>query len=193
VSNTLISGIILAGVGSAVPSTCLDNHQLSQVVETSNEWISSRTGIRKRYICATHNCSLTTLAIQAAKEALTMAELTPNEVELIILATSTPEDLFGSASEVQACLGASKAVAFDITAACSGFIFGLVTGAQFISNGAYRNVLIIGADILSRWVDWSDRSTCVLFGDGAGALLLKASLRFLKRGTFRFAKALTIF
>ena len=108
-------------------------------------------------------------------QALASAGVAPDEIDLILLATSTPDDLFGSACRIQAELGAIKAVAFDLTAACSGFVFGLVTAAQFIRTGAYQNVLLIGADILSRWVDWHDRRTCILFGDGAGAVVLQAN------------------
>jgi 3-oxoacyl-[acyl-carrier-protein] synthase-3 len=115
------------------------------------------------------------LATQAALAALAMAGVASAELDLIILATSTPDDLFGTASRIQVELGAIQAVAFDLTAACSGFVFGLVTAAQFIRTGTYRNVLLIGADILSRWVDWTDRRTCVLFGDGAGAVVLQAN------------------
>jgi 3-oxoacyl-[acyl-carrier-protein] synthase-3 len=110
-----------------------------------------------------------------------MAGIAPTDLDLIILATSTPDDLFGTATQIQHLLGAPQAVAFDMTAACSGFVFGMVTAAQFIRTGAYRNVLLIGADILSRWVDWTDRGTCILFGDGAGAVVMQAneSDRFL--------------
>lgn len=167
-------GIILTGTGSAVPSTYLDNHQLSQVVVTSDEWIKTRTGICRRHLLSPMD-SLTTIATQAAQKAIAMAGLAPNQLDLIILATSTPDDLFGSASLIQAQLGATQAVAFDLTAACSGFVFGLVTAAQFVRTGAYQNILLIGADTLGRWVDWSDRGTCVLFGDGAGAVVLQAS------------------
>jgi 3-oxoacyl-[acyl-carrier-protein] synthase-3 len=104
-----------------------------------------------------------------------MAGIEPTEVDLIILATSTPDDLFGSACQIQNLLGASQAVAFDLTAACSGFVFGLVTAAQFLRTSVYRNAVVIGADILSRWVDWSDRTTCILFGDGAGAVVCEAA------------------
>jgi 3-oxoacyl-[acyl-carrier-protein] synthase-3 len=169
-------GVAIAGSGSAAPTVSFDNDGLSQIVETSDEWIASRTGIRQRRI-ATPQESLCTIAATAAANALNMAGLTPLDVDLIILSTSTPDDLFGSASQVQAALGATNAVAFDLTAACSGFVFGLVTGAQFIRTGAYQTVLIIGADLLSRWVDWSDRRTCVLFGDGAGAVVMQASER----------------
>lgn len=168
------SGIAMTGTGSATPVTQLDNHNLSRVVETSDEWIVSRTGIRQRHL-ATPAESLADLATQAAVQAIAMSGLTPLDLDLIILATSTPDDLFGTASIIQAKLGAPQAVAFDLTAACSGFVFGLVTAAQFIRTGAYQTVLLIGADVLSRWVNWRDRRTCVLFGDGAGAVVLQAN------------------
>lgn len=167
-------GIAITGSGSAVPAALLDNEGMSQLVETSDEWIASRTGIRERRL-ANPDESLRTIAAQAARNALEMAGLTPMDVDLIILATSTADDLFGSASQIQAEIGALKAVAFDLTAACSGFIFGMVTAAQFIRTGTYQTVLLIGADVLSRWVDWNDRRTCVLFGDGAGAIVMQAS------------------
>lgn len=167
-------GVAITGCGSAVPSTVLDNHQLSSIVETSDEWIASRTGIRQRHVANSAE-SLTTIATQAAQSALEMAGVAASEVDLIILATSTPDDLFGTASRIQVNLGANKAVAFDLTAACSGFVFGLVTAAQFIRTGTYQTVLLVGADVLSRWTDWSDRRTCVLFGDGAGAVVMQAN------------------
>lgn len=169
-------GIAIAGCGAAVPSTSLNNHQLSQLVDTSDEWISSRTGICERRIAAPDR-TLSSLATEAGEKAIAMAGLTATDIDLIVLATSTADDLFGSASQVQAQLGATRAAAFDLTAACSGFVFGLVTASQFIRTGVYRNVLLVGADILSRWVDWDDRRTCVLFGDGAGAVVLQASDR----------------
>ncbi len=168
------SGVVITGSGSATPATRLDNQALSQLVETSDEWITSRTGIRSRRL-ATAQESLSAIATTAAKEAITMAEITPADIDLIILATSTADDLYGSACKVQAALGATKAVAFDLTAACSGFVFGLVTAAQYIRTGVYQNVLLIGADLSSRWVDWTDRRTCVLFGDGAGAIVMQAN------------------
>lgn len=167
-------GVAFTGSGSATPTTSLDNHDLSRVVETSDEWIASRTGIRQRRL-ADAQTLLSTIATEAAQRAIAMAGIAPTDLDLIILATSTADDLFGSASQIQAELGASKAVAFDLTAACSGFVFGMVTAAQFIRTGVYQNVLLIGADILSRWVDWTDRRTCVLFGDGAGAVVMQAS------------------
>jgi 3-oxoacyl-[acyl-carrier-protein] synthase III len=167
-------GMAITGSGSATPSATLDNDGLSQIVETSDEWIASRTGIRQRRLADSEQ-SLVQLASQAAAGAIAMAGIDPLDLDLIVLATSTPDDLFGSASQIQAELGAHQAVAFDLTAACSGFVFGLVTVAQYLRTGTYRNVLLIGADILSRWVDWQDRGTCVLFGDGAGAVVLQAN------------------
>lgn len=168
------AGIAITGSGSATPEQVLDNNILSQIVETSDEWISTRTGIKRRHL-ASSAISLSELSAQAAERAIAMAGITAADLDLIILATSSPDDLFGSAAKVQSLLGAKKAVAFDLTAACSGFVFGLITAAQFIRTGVYRNVLLIGADMLSRWLDWSDRGTCVLFGDGAGAVVCQAT------------------
>lgn len=167
-------GIAVTGSGSCTPPVSLDNHGLSQIVETSDEWIAARTGIRSRRL-ANHGMSLCDLATFASQQAISMAQILPTDIDLIILATSSPDDLFGTAGQIQYRLGATKAVAFDLTAACSGFVFGLVTASQFIRTGVYQNVLLIGADILSRWVNWSDRGTCILFGDGAGAVVLQAS------------------
>lgn len=168
------TGIAITGSGSAVPAASLDNSKLSQIVDTSDEWIVARTGIQRRRLANAQD-SLTAIAAQAAQKAITMAGIEPADLDLIILTTSTPDDLFGTACQVQAELGASRAVAFDLTAACSGFLFGLVTAAQYIKTGVYQNVLLISADLLSRWTDWSDRRTCILFGDGAGAVVLQAS------------------
>ena len=172
--NQLGIGIAITGSGSATPEVALDNHQLERMVETSDEWITARTGIRQRRL-ADAQSSLSAIATTAAQKAITMAGIEPTDLDLIILATSTPDDLFGTASNIQHLLGAPQAVAFDMTAACSGFVFGMVTAAQFIRTGVYKNVLLMGADILSRWVDWSDRGTCVLFGDGAGAVVMQAN------------------
>ncbi len=166
-------GVAIIGSGAAVPSQTLTNEELSKIVDTSDDWITSRTGIQTRNL-ANETESLSQIAAQAAEQALTMAGITAAEVDLIILATSTPDDLFGSACQIQNLIGAKKAVAFDVTAACSGFIFGLITASQFIRTGVYQNILVIGGDILSRWVDWGDRTTCILFGDGAGAVVLQA-------------------
>jgi 3-oxoacyl-[acyl-carrier-protein] synthase III len=174
-------GIALRGCGSASPQVAFHNDQMSQIVDTNDDWIATRTGIRSRKLAGPEE-TLASLAAAAAIQALEMADIHPESLDLIILATSTPDDLFGSACEVQAQIGASHAVAFDLTAACSGFIFGLVNATQFIRTGVYRNVLLIGADLLSRWVDWDDRRTCVLFGDGAGAVVIQADDRDRLKG-----------
>ncbi|MBR8830554.1 MAG: 3-oxoacyl-[acyl-carrier-protein] synthase 3 [Chroococcopsis gigantea SAG 12.99] len=168
------TGTAITGIGSAVPEQLLSNDDLSTIVDTSDEWIKTRTGISQRHL-APPSLLLSQLGANAALRALDMAGITASDVDLILLATSTADDMFGSACQIQALLGADHAVAFDLTAACSGFVVGLVTAAQFIRTGVYRNVLVIGADILSRWVDWNDRSTCVLFGDGAGAIVCQAN------------------
>lgn len=167
-------GIAITGSGSATPGAKLTNQGLSERVETSDEWITTRTGIRNRCL-AGEGESLTAIATQAGLKAIEQAGIIPADLDLILLATSTPDDLFGNASQIQAALGAHQAVAFDLTAACSGFLFALVTAAQYIRTGAYQKVLVIGADLLSRWVNWSDRTTCVLFGDGAGAVVMEAN------------------
>lgn len=168
------AGIAITGSGSATPPAVVHNDDLSQLVDTSDEWIRTRTGIRKRHLLAEQS-SLSDLAAEAAKKAIAAAHLQPDEIDLILLATSTPDDLFGSAGKVQQLVGAKNAAAFDLTAACSGFVFGLVTAAQYLRTGAFQNIVVIGADVLSRWVDWGDRTTCVLFGDGAGAVVCQRS------------------
>ncbi|MFQ4140116.1 beta-ketoacyl-ACP synthase III [Nodosilinea sp. PGN35] len=169
-------GVSLVGSGSACLTVRLTNDDLSQRVDTSDDWIATRTGIRQRHV-ATPQDSLASLAAEAARNALAMAEVSAAEVDLIVLATSTPDDLFGSACQVQQALGATRAVAFDLTAACSGFVFALVTAAQYLRTGVFKTVVVVGADMLSRWTDWDDRTTCVLFGDGAGAVVLRAAER----------------
>lgn len=173
---TLLSkqGASIVATGSAVPDLCINNHKISELVNTSDEWIVNRTGIKERRILYGVNSSIIDLAFTASLKALKKISMDPLEIDLIILATSSPNDLFGSASQVQERIGAYNAAAFDITAACSGFIIGLATANQFIQNGAYNNILVIGADVMSKWTDWSDRSTCILFGDGAGAIVLKS-------------------
>ncbi|WP_036479380.1 beta-ketoacyl-ACP synthase III [Myxosarcina sp. GI1] len=171
--NNAGAGIAITGCGSAAPKAILTNEHLARIVETSDDWISSRTGMKRRHI-ANNTESLSKLSAIACQQAISMAGITPTDIDLIILATSTPDDLFGSASNIQALIGANRAVAFDLTAACSGFVFALITATQFIHTGVYRNALVIGADVLSRWVDWNDRNTCVLFGDGAGAVVCQA-------------------
>ncbi|NJM95897.1 MAG: ketoacyl-ACP synthase III [Phormidesmis sp. RL_2_1] len=165
-------GVAFVGSGSAKLEAVLSNAQLAEMVDTSDEWIATRTGIRQRHIAGPTD-SIRSLGAEAAAIAIAQAGLNPIDIDLILLATSTPDDLFGSACQIQHELGASHAVAFDITAACSGFVFALVTAAQFIRTGAYQNVVVVGADLLSRLTDWHDRRTCVLFGDGAGALVMQ--------------------
>nr|QUE29900.1 FabH [Erythrocladia irregularis] len=160
---------------SATPKKSLSNQQLSKLVNTSDEWISTRTGIKKRSI-STHQSGVVDLATKAANQALSNGNIRPEEIDLIILASSTPDDLFGSAGEIQYKIGAKNAAAFDITAACSGFMISLLTGSQFIKTGIYQKILIVGADVLSKWVDWSDRRTCILFGDAAGAVILERNI-----------------
>ena len=168
-------GVRFIGSGSAVPDRILTNIDLAEMVDTTDEWIASRTGIRARHIADGEEDSVANLAAKAAQKAIAAAGLSPQDIDLIILSTSTTDDLFGTAGRVQKLLGADRAVAFDLVAACSGFVFGLVTASQYIRTGTYKNVLLIGADVLSRWVDWQDRRTCILFGDGAGAVVLQAS------------------
>ena len=164
----------LVASGSAQANQTISNAALSERVQTSDEWIRTRTGIQSRRV-STPDESLNDLAVRAGQQALAMAQWEPDSLDLVLLATSTPDDLFGSAPRVQAGLKAHNAVAFDLTAACSGFLFALVTAAQYLRTGAMQRVLVIGADQLSRFVDWDDRSTCVLFGDGAGAVALEAT------------------
>ncbi|XP_057976514.1 beta-ketoacyl-[acyl-carrier-protein] synthase III, chloroplastic [Malania oleifera] len=167
-------GCKLVGCGSAVPNLRVSNDDLAKIVETSDEWISVRTGIRNRRVIS-GNDSLTSLSVEAAKKALHMAQVDPDDVDLILMCTSTPEDLFGTAPQIQKALGCRRnPLAYDITAACSGFLLGLVSAACHVRGGGFQNVLVIGADALSRYVDWSDRGTCILFGDAAGAVLVQA-------------------
>lgn len=174
-TESSLLGVRFIGSGSAVPDRVLTNTDLAEMVDTTDEWIASRTGIRARHIADEEEDSVANLAAKAGQKAIAAAGLTPQDIDLIILSTSTSDDLFGTAGRVQNLLGAERAVAFDLVAACSGFVFGLVTASQYIRTGVYKNVLLIGADVLSRWVDWQDRRTCILFGDGAGAVVLQAS------------------
>jgi 3-oxoacyl-[acyl-carrier-protein] synthase III len=169
-------GVTFIGCGAAAPANIVSNDALSKFVDTSDEWIASRTGIRQRHL-AEDGDSIVSLGAAAAQQALEMAGVAATDIDMVLLATSTPDDLYGSACLIQASIGANRAVAFDLSAACSGFVFGLVTASQFIQTGSYRNILVIGADIHSRWVNWQDRNTCVLFGDGAGAVVLQAGDR----------------
>jgi 3-oxoacyl-[acyl-carrier-protein] synthase-3 len=171
--KALGAGVAIVGSGCGTPETILTNRDLSKIVDTSDEWIVTRTGMKNRRLLSPSE-SLSEMSARAAKNAIEMARISPLDLDLIILATSTPDDLFGSACQIQNLIGATRAVAFDLTAACSGFVFGLSVASQFIRTGTYQNILLIGADVLSRWVDWTDRTTCVLFGDGAGAVVCQA-------------------
>ena len=165
----------IIGWGMYAPSRIMTNADLSRLVDTSDEWIRSRTGIRERRIAADDETT-TTLATNAARDALAVAGVDPRDVDLVIVATASPDYLMPATGVLVARdLGATRAAGFDLNAACSGFVFGLATGASFISSGAYRQVLVVGVDLLSRYLDWTDRNTCVLFGDGAGAVLLSAA------------------
>jgi 3-oxoacyl-[acyl-carrier-protein] synthase III len=161
------------GIGSAAPPTVITNSDLENVVETSDEWIQTRTGIAKRHVLVGDE-SIKNLGTQAAQQALTMSGIDPLDIDLVIYATSSPDDLFGDATSIAANLGCTNAMGFDLTAACSGFLFGIVTAGQFLHNKSMKNALVVGADALSRWVDWDDRNSCILFGDGAGAMVLTA-------------------
>lgn len=165
-------GIGIVGVGSYVPEKVLTNDDLSKIVDTSNEWIVERTGIEERRV-ADEKMATSDMATMAAEKALKDGKLKPEEIDLIILATVTADHAFPStACIVQKNLGAINAAALDINAGCSGFIYGVTTAESFIKSGIYKKVLVIGAETLSRVVDWKDRNTCVLFGDGAGACIL---------------------
>ncbi len=161
------------GLGTFVPQRVLTNHDLEQMVETSDEWIVTRTGIRERHICADDECT-SDMATAAARAAIADAGLTPDQIDLIICGTYTPDHLTPStACIVQANLGVTRPIpAFDLSAACSGFVYALSVGVNFVQTGMYRHVLVVGADAMSKVLDNQDRNTCVLFGDGAGAVVL---------------------
>lgn len=168
-------GVTIAGTGSYVPEKVLTNDDLSKFVDTSDEWIVTRTGIKERRIAADDEFT-SHLGTKAARKALEQAGLEASEVELIIVATITPDTLTpATACYVQQQLGSHQAVAFDISAACSGFLYAMKIAKRIIESGAFTNALIIGAEKLSAFVNWKDRTTCVLFGDGAGAAVLRAS------------------
>lgn len=165
--------IKIKGTGSAVPKLRVTNDDLGKLMDTSDEWIRSRTGIGARHLAVEE--TTTGLAVAAAKEALKDAEMTAEELDLIIAATVTADKFLPNLScEVQSALGAKNAVAFDLNAACSGFLFALNTVQMYLENGVYKKALVIGAETLSKIMDWNDRSTCVLFGDGAGAAVVIA-------------------
>jgi len=165
---------VIAGVGSALPQRRVDNAELAAQVDTSDEWIIERTGIRTRYI-AGEGETTASLATEAARRAIEAARIEAADVELIVLATATPDQTFpSSATKVQAALGINDCVAFDVHAVCTGFLYAVSVADAMIRAGSARTALVIGAETFSRILDWEDRTTCVLFGDGAGALVLKA-------------------
>lgn len=165
----------ITGCGRALPQRVITNFDLEKLVDTSDEWIRTRTGIRERRVVSDDEAT-SGLAVAAARQAVAVAQLDPADLDLIIVATCTPDWMFPSVgARVQHALGARRAAAFDLNAACSGFIFALATATEFIRGGAYRRALVIGSEVLSRVVDWTDRRTCVLFGDGAGAVVLEAT------------------
>jgi len=165
----------IVGIGSYAPPKVLTNKDLEKMVDTSNEWIIGRTGIRERHI-ADDKTANSDIGLEAAKKALEDAQVKPEELDLIVVATVTPDFVFpATACLIQDRLGAKKAAAFDLEAACSGFIYSLSVAKGFIASGEYDTVLVIASEVLSKITDWEDRATCVLFGDGAGAAVLKAA------------------
>ena len=165
---------VVSGCGSYLPEKIVTNKQMEEMVDTTDEWIIERTGIKQRHIAADGELT-SDLAIKAAEKALAAASLTANDIDLIVLATSTPDQTFPStATRVQAALGMDKGAAFDVQAVCSGFIYAMATADNFIKAGQAKHVLVIGAETFSRILDWKDRASCVLFGDGAGAVVLSA-------------------
>ena len=164
---------VVRGVGSYLPARTLTNAELATMVDTSDEWIVQRTGIRERHVAAKDE-KTSDLAVNAAKAALANAGLTAADIDLIVLATSTPDLTFpASATTVQAALGITRGAAFDLQAVCSGFVFAMATADQYLRSGDFKCALVIGAETFSRLLDWEDRTTCVLFGDGAGAVVLE--------------------
>jgi 3-oxoacyl-[acyl-carrier-protein] synthase-3 len=164
----------IAGTGSYLPARIVTNAELAERMETSDEWIRQRTGIGQRHIAADGETT-SMLAVRAAEAALAHAGLKAGDIDLIVLATATPDYTFpSSATQVQAALGITQGAAFDVAAVCSGFVFALATADKFITSGANRRALVIGAETFSRILDWNDRTTAVLFGDGAGAVVLEA-------------------
>jgi len=165
---------VVAGVGSALPKRRVTNEELAQTVDTSDEWIVERTGIRNRYV-AGEGETTATLARDAALKALEHAGLEPRDIGLIVLATATPDQTFpSSATKIQAMLGIDDCIAFDVHAVCTGFLYALSVADSMLRSGMAKKALVIGAETFSRILDWNDRATCVLFGDGAGALVLSA-------------------
>lgn len=168
--------IKILGTGRALPSNVLTNADLEQMVDTSDEWITERTGMKERRIAKDEEDTVAGLAARACGKALASAGKTPEDVDLIIVATCSPEMLLPCcACQVQSAIGAKRAVAFDLNAACSGFLFALDTAYAYINTGFYKNALVVGSEVLSKIIDWTDRGTCVLFGDGAGAVFVEGT------------------
>ena len=164
----------IIGTGSYLPAHTLTNHDLSQLVDTNDSWITERTGIRSRHIAT--NETTVSMGTKAAQKALEMAGITADKLDLILVATFTPDFIMpNTACQIQAELHAANAFCFDMNAACSGFLYALQTADAYIRSGIYHSILVIGAETISRTIDWQDRSTCILFGDGAGAAILSAS------------------
>jgi 3-oxoacyl-[acyl-carrier-protein] synthase-3 len=171
-------GVKILGTGSYFPRNVLTNADLEKMVDTSTEWISTRTGIKERRISG-KNETTSELAYMASLEALKSSSISPEQIDLILIATITPDMLFPStACFLQKKLGLNSVPAFDLSAACSGFIYGIATAKAFIESGLYKTILLVGAETLSKITDWKDRNTCVLFGDGAGAMVLSASKEY---------------
>jgi 3-oxoacyl-[acyl-carrier-protein] synthase III len=171
---TVIRSVIL-GCGSYLPARVLTNDDLAKIVDTSDEWIFERTGIRRRHI-ASDGETTSDLALEAAKRALKHADIAVSELDLVIVATTTPDETFpATATRIQARLGMTRGAAFDVQAVCTGFVYALSVADSFIRTGQAKTVLVIGAETMSRILDWKDRGTCVLFGDGAGAAVLTAA------------------
>jgi 3-oxoacyl-[acyl-carrier-protein] synthase-3 len=165
---------VVLGCGSYLPDRVISNEELAGAVETSDAWIVQRTGIRQRHVAAAGELT-SDLGIQAARAALSNAHVDAQSIDLIVLATSTPDNTFPAAAvSVQAGLGITRGAAFDLQAVCSGFVYGLATADGLLRTGTYKRALVIGAETFSRILDWSDRTTCVLFGDGAGAVVIEA-------------------
>ena len=170
-----VRGIKFVGTGSYLPEKVLTNHQLEEMVDTTDEWIRTRTGIESRHIAGDDEPT-SALGAMASLKALEAANMTPEEVELIIVATISPDKIFpNTGCFIQKRIGANQATCFSVEAACSGFVYILAIGAALIQTGLYNNALLVGAEKLSSFIDWNDRSTCVLFGDGAGAVIIKAT------------------
>jgi len=179
------------GVGSFAGQNVLPNSAFETLVDTNDAWISKRTGIRNRHVISpsesNKNSGLRDISIKSAIAALENAGVKAIDIDLVIVATSSPDDLFGDAASIASAVGATNAAGFDLTAACSGFLYGMVTASQFLHTGAYKKVLVIGADALTRFLDWNDRGTCILFGDGSGAVVMEATNSVEESGLLGFA------